>query len=54
MQITVLHLIGSFSEASAASVSEFTVVERISDPVDLSWSEDLVVISFYFEGLFVI
>jgi hypothetical protein len=35
-------------------VLEITVVEWVGDLVDLIQSEDLVVISFYFEDLFVI
>jgi hypothetical protein len=35
-------------------VLELTIVEWVGDLVDLIQSEDLVVISFYFEDLFVI
>jgi hypothetical protein len=49
----VLHLGASSYVASAAPAYELAAVDRIDILVVLCWSEDLVVISVYFEDLIV-
>jgi hypothetical protein len=54
MLCTVLHLGANFFEASTAPVGDLAVVERVGELADLTWSEDLVVIFYYFEDLLVV